>query len=183
MNSGPSSKAFPSSKASVGERLIDETKEFAIVAVYLGICFTALAYLKHAILQAEGVPFAPFGFAIAKALICAKFVLIGRMFKLGERSKHLPLIWSTLHRSLAFLLLLLFLNAVEEIVVGIFHHRDVASSVAGLGGGTIQQMVATSVVMLLILIPFFAFRALGEVVGAQNLVRVFLLPRTNVQRR
>jgi hypothetical protein len=29
----------------------------------------------------------------------------------------------------------------------------------------------------LILIPFFAFRTLGEVVGEQNLVRVFLSPR------
>ena len=30
---------------------------------------------------------------------------------------------------------------------------------------------------LLILIPFFAFRTLGELVGEQNLVRVFLYPR------
>jgi hypothetical protein len=174
MNSGASSK-------SVGERLIDETNEFIVIAVYLGICFIALAYLKASILRAEGVPFAPFGFAVAKALICAKFVLLGRMFHLGEWSKHLPLIWSTLHRSFVFLILLLLLNALEEIIVGLFHHRAVSASIAELGGGTLDQLVATSIVMLLVLIPFFAFRSLGEVVGEHNLVRVFLWPRKRTE--
>jgi hypothetical protein len=175
MNSGASSKL------SVGKRLIDETKEFIVIAVYLGICFIALAYLKASILRAEGVPFAPFGFAVAKALICAKFVLLGRMFHLGEWSKHLPLIWSTLHRSFVFLILLLLLNALEEIIVGLFHHRAVSASIAELGGGTLDQLVATSIVMLLVLIPFFAFRSLGEVVGEHNLVRVFLWPRKRTE--
>jgi hypothetical protein len=163
-------------KPSIGARVTAELIEFVIVALYLYICFAALAYLKSAILQAHGILFAPFGFAAVKALICAKFVLVGRAMHLGERFKALPLIWPTLHRSLAFLLLLL-LNALEEIVVGLLHHRDVADSLAELGGGTLDQLMATSVVMLLVLIPFFAFRSLGEVVGERNLVRVFFRPR------
>jgi hypothetical protein len=174
-------KSDASVKFSVGERLIDEAKEFAVIAAYLCICFVALAYLKASILRAHGIPFAPFGFAVAKALICAKFVLLGRMFHLGEWSKHLPLIWSTLHRSFVFLVLLLVLNALEEIIVGLFHHRAIADSVAELGGGTFAQLVATSIVMLLVLIPFFAFRSLGEVVGEHNLVRVFLRPRKRAE--
>jgi hypothetical protein len=174
-------KSGTSTKLSVGERLIDEAMEFAVVAAYLSICFVALAYLKASILQAHGIPFSPFGFAVAKALICAKFVLLGRMFHLGEWSKHLPLIWSTLHRSFVFLVLLLVLNALEEIIVGLFHHRAIADSVAELGGGTFAQLVATSIVMLLVLIPFFAFRSLGEVVGEHNLVRVFLWPRKRAE--
>jgi hypothetical protein len=42
-----------------------------------------------------------------------------------------------------------------------------------MGGGTIDQMIATSFVLLLILIPFFAFQALGEIVGGRNLTRLF----------
>jgi hypothetical protein len=52
-------------------------KEFLIVAAYFYVCFTALAYLKAAILEAQGIVFAPFGFAAVKALICAKFLSIG----------------------------------------------------------------------------------------------------------
>ena len=144
------------------------------------ICFSALAYLKAAILQAHGIAFAPFAFAAVKALICAKFVLVGRAFHLGERFKALPLIWPTLHRSFMFLLLLLILNVFEEVVVGYFHHRGVADSLADFGGGTLDQLIATSVVVLLILIPFFAFRSLGEVIGERNLVRVFFLQRHNI---
>jgi hypothetical protein len=167
-------------KASIRERATTELTEFVIIAVYLYVCFAALAYLKSAILHAHGILFAPFGFAAVKALICAKFVLVGRALHLGERFKALPLIWPTLHRSLTFLLLLLILNALEEIVVGLVHHRNVADSLADFGGGTLDQLIATSVVMLLILIPFFAFRSLGDVVGERNLVRVFFLQRHNI---
>ena len=52
--------------APVRQRLADEVKEFAIVAVYLGVYFAALAYLKSAILAAHGVAFAPFGFLVKR---------------------------------------------------------------------------------------------------------------------
>lgn len=92
----------------------------------------------------------------------------------------MPLIWPKLHRSLAFFILLLILNALEEIVVGLMHGRKTADSLAGMGGGSLDQLVATSIVGLLILIPFFAFRVLGEAVGERNLVRVFFQPRSKI---
>lgn len=160
-------------KSHLKERAADELKEFLIITVYLYICFAAIIYLKASILQAHGIAYAAFGVAFAKALICAKFVLVGRMFHLGERFKSLPLIWPTLHKSIIFLVFLLILNALEEVLVGLIHHRDVANTVAGLYGGTLDQLIATSFVGLLILFPFFAFQSLGELLGERNLVRVF----------
>jgi hypothetical protein len=167
------------SKAAISKRITDELKEFAVIAAYLYICFTAILYLKASILKAHDIEFAPFGFAAVKALICAKFVSIGHIFHVGERFrfKTLPLIWPTLYKSGAFLVFLIILNALEEIVVGLIHGRAVTESLAEFGGGTLDQLIATSIVGLLILIPFFAFRTLGELVGEQNLVRVFLYPR------
>ena len=153
--------------------MITELKEFTVVAVYLWICFTAIAYLKASVLHAYGIAFAPFAFAAVKALICAKFVLIGRMLHVGERFKTPPLIWPVLYKSLAFVALLLVLNVFEEIVVGLMHDRAVADSIAEVAGGTLDQVIATSLVGLIILIRFFAFRALGEIVGEDNLIRVF----------
>jgi hypothetical protein len=69
------------------QRAADEFKEFLIIAAYLYVCFTALAYFKAAILQAHGVDFAPFGIAAVKALICAKFMSVGHAIHLGERHK------------------------------------------------------------------------------------------------
>jgi hypothetical protein len=169
-------------KPSLKQRAADELKEFLIVAAYLYVCFTALTYFKAAILQANGIPFAPFGIAAVKALICAKFISIGHAVHLAERHKNQALIWPTLHKSLAFLVLLLILNVLEEVIVGYFHHRAVEDSVLNVAGGTFQQLVAASFVMLLILIPFFAFRSLGDVVGERTLLWLFFEPRGRTEK-
>lgn len=169
-------------RVKIAKRAIDELKEFLIIAAYLYVCFTALAYLKAAILQAHGVSFAPFGIAAIKALICAKFMSVGHAIHLGERHKKEALIWPTLRRSFAFLVLLLVLNVLEEVILGYIHHRAVVDSIAAVGGGTMHQLIAASIVVLLILIPFFAFRSLSEVVGERNLLRLFFEPRQSTER-
>jgi hypothetical protein len=65
------------SRSTVLKRATDELKEYAIIAAYLYVSFTAIMYLKSTILRAYGVEFAPFGFAAIKALISAKFVSVG----------------------------------------------------------------------------------------------------------
>ena len=47
------------SKATISKRVSDELKEFAVTAVYLYICFTAILYLKASILKAHNIEFAP----------------------------------------------------------------------------------------------------------------------------
>jgi hypothetical protein len=160
------------------ERFVTELREFVILATYLFICFTALAAYKAAILKAYGVSFAPWILAAVKALVSAKFLLIGRMFGLGDGlTKNYPLIISTLYRSFTFLIVLIFLTAMEEVILGHLRRESVADSLAGLAGGTLWQVIAASVLVLLILIPWFAFRAIGEVIGDETLVRLFFEPR------
>ena len=168
-------------EVSIRKRVVHELKEFLIIAAYFYVCFTALAYLKAAILQAHGVEFAPFGFAAVKALICAKFLSIGYAFHLGDRYKKQALIWPTLHRSFVFLALLIVLTVVEELLVGYLHQRSFAASFAEIGGGTLHQAIATSIILLLILIPFFAFRSLVDVVGGPVLFRLFFEPRRKLE--
>jgi hypothetical protein len=161
-----------------GERIKAELRDFAILATYLFVCFSALAGFKAAILSAEGISFAPWLFALIKALVCAKFLLIGRWFGLGDglAAKH-PLIVSTLYRSLTFLLVLGLLTVFEEAVVGHLRGETLVASLDGIGGGTFAQFVATSVILLLVLVPFFAFRALGEIIGEKTLVQLYFEPR------
>ena len=174
--------AAAQAKESLRERAINELREFAVVSAYLYICFTALAYLKAAILQAEGIVFAPFAFAAVKALLCAKFMSLGHAVHLGDHFKKRALIWPTLHRSVIYAALIFVLSAIEEVIVGLIHHRSVVDSLAGLGGGTMPQLIATSIVMLLILMPFFAFRSLADVIGERVLLRLYFEPRRKIDR-
>ena len=111
--------------ASVREKVVTELKELAIITAYLYVCFAALIQLKAAVLHAEDIPYAPLGIAAIKAVICAKFMVLGSAFHLGERFAKPPLISSTLYRSFAFLALLIVLNVIEEAVVGMLHGKTV----------------------------------------------------------
>jgi hypothetical protein len=167
------------SKPSFRETATNELKAFVIIAVYLYVCFTALIYMKAAILQAYGVPYAPLGLAVVKAAICAKFMLVGRAFHIGDQFNRHPLILPTLYRSFAFLALLIVLNVIEEIVVGLIHGRTISDSIAGIAGGP-HQMIATSVILLLILIPYFSFCSLADVIGDRTLFRLFFEQRHGI---
>jgi hypothetical protein len=171
--SGTTTESGIQPKTSFREKASEELTEFIVLAAYLYVCFAALIYLKVAILQANGIAYAALGVAIIKAALCAKFMLLGRAFHVGERFKTHPLIVPTLHRSFLFLLLLVVLTLIEEIAVGAIHGRKVLDSISEIAGGTFHQIVATVLILFLILIPYFAFRSLGNIVGDKTLVRLF----------
>src|SRR5690349_11003863 len=62
----------------LSQKLDHEVKEYLRTFAYLYVCFGALLLYKTAILRDYGVDFAPFGLAAGKALLMAKFMLIGR---------------------------------------------------------------------------------------------------------
>jgi hypothetical protein len=161
------------SKTSFREKIGEELIEFAILTVYLYICFAAVIYFKAAVLQAQGIAYDHLGLAIIKAALCAKFMLIGRAVPIGERFRKLPLIVPTLHKSFVFLLLLVVLTLIEEIVVGAIHGETIMHSISGIAGGTFHLFIATILIIFLILTPYFAFRSLGQIVGDRILVRLF----------
>jgi hypothetical protein len=164
-------------KTTLPQRATHELKEFVILAVYLYITIGAVIVMKTAVLHTEGIDFAPWGIAIVKAMLLAKFMLVGRALKIGERNTTSPLIWPTLHRAFAFLVLLIILTIIEEAVVGLFHHRSIAASLGELAGVRLEETLAGYLIMLLVLIPYFAFRVLGETLGEGRLAKMFFVER------
>jgi uncharacterized protein DUF4339 len=167
-------------KATLGKRLRNELSEYFVISGYLFICFGALLFYKAAILHSDGIDFAPFGIAIVKALVLAKFVLLLHALQIGERKGGgSVLVTDILKKSVLFLIFLVALTVVEEIIVGFIHGRSVAQAIGEIGGGTLQQALATSILMLLILIPYFTFRLVSERLGEGALWKL-LTQRTSV---
>lgn len=156
-------------------RIVHELRQYVAISLYLFICFAAILFYKASALAAEGIHFAPFGFAAIKALIMAKFMLIGITMHAGERFEYKPLIYPVLHKSFVFLVILAALTVVEETISGIIHGRTLIQSVSDIAGGTWMQIVATCVLMWLILLPYFAFRQIGEALGRGRLYRMFFV--------
>lgn len=165
----------------IAERAVHELREYARVSVYLYVCFGALILYKTAILHGQGVSYEPWGIAIVKALILGKFVLLGQAAGLGDRYESRRLIYVIAHKALLFLILLLVLTVIEEIVVGLIHGRAVAASLSLFLGDMLLQTLATCAVMLLILIPYLAFRELEEVLGAARLREILFEPRAGLR--
>jgi hypothetical protein len=135
------------------------------------------------VLHDHNISYAPWGIAIIKAVVLAKFVLVGRAMKIGERYSTRPLIWPTLHKAFAFLVLLVVLTIIEEVVVGLFHHQTVAASLDELAGAKLDETLAGIVILFMVLIPYFAIRVLSEVLGEGRLARMFFVERESVPRK
>jgi hypothetical protein len=142
-------------KATLRQRAEHELKELAIINAYLYVTLGAVMLLKTAALYTQGIAFAPWSIAIVKAVVLGKFVLLGNLAHVGGRDISAPLIWPTLRRSFAFLVLLVLLTIIEDVVVGLFHHQSIAASLGELFGARLQETLAGYLITLLVLIPFF----------------------------
>ena len=118
------------------------------------------------------------GFAAIKAILIAKFNLIGRALHIGEGLRTRPLIWQTLHKAIAFTIFVAILTVIEEAAIGMgVHGKTFLQSIAELGGGTVREMIATEFIVFLVFVPLFAFGALSEVMEDKALVRTFFVER------
>jgi hypothetical protein len=171
-----------SAKAKLHQRAMRELKEIVFISLYLYITLGSVILMKTAVLHTEGIAFTPWGVAIVKAVVLAKFMLLGNVMKLGERTTTRPLIWPTLEKALAFLVLLIILTTIEEAVIGLFHHQSIAASLGELFGPKLQETIAGYLIMLLVLIPYSTFVVLGQALGEGRLVRMFFVEWAPVAR-
>ena len=153
-------------QATVSQRLRNELIEYLTISSYLYVCFGSLMFYKATILQSDGIAFASFGIAIVKALVLGKFILVLHALKIGERKGGASvLLADILKKSVLFVVVLIALTVVEEIIVGYFHGRTSQEVLGEMAGGTLPQAFAVSILMLLILIPYFTFRGVADRLG------------------
>ena len=177
MTMSPRSQVAEHTSGKAVQKAISEFKELAALSLYLYICIGAVVLFKSATLQQAGIGYAVWGIAAVKALLLAKFILVGRALRLGKRFGDQPLIWPTLYHAFTFLILLLILTTFEELFVGLLHHRPAVESLSHVVGSTFLQVFSVCLIMFLILIPYSAFVSLGGVLGEHEVVRLFFVSR------
>jgi hypothetical protein len=171
------------SRPSLRDKAMHELIEFVIIAAYLYICFFSITVLKVAILHTHGIAYMPVGTAFIKALLLAKFMMLGHGLHIGERFSSHPLIWPTISKAFAFLLLLTVLTFLEEGVVGAISGLSVSQSLADLIGVNFVETLAKIFIVFLILVPYFAFVCLREMLGKGELRRMFFVDRGTLTYR
>ena len=170
-------------KASLRQRAMHELKELVFTSLYLYVALGSVILMKTAVLHTRGVEISPWGIAIIKAVVLAKFMLLGEAMDIGGRTTTGPLIWPTLRKALGLLVLLIIMTIIEEAVVGLFHGQSITASLSELGGPRLEETLAGFLIMLVVLIPYCAFHVLDAALGEGRLARMFFVEREPVERR
>lgn len=154
-------------------KLLHELQEYGSISLYLYIAFAAVIFYRESLLRAEGIAFSAYGFAFLKALVLAKFMVLGHAARLGERMQGQRMMVNILWRTTLFFLLLVGLTMVEEALVGLAHGHTARVAIGEMGGGNLREMAATALLLGLILLPYFGLRLIGEKLGPGELRRMF----------
>ena len=157
-----------SGKPSVKERFWEEMRKYGIVSAYLYVCFAVLMLYEAALAPDSSATGLQHGAALIKALVIGKFILIGEAVKVGDRREGPTLVHRIAWKSLAFLLMLIVFNLLEEIIVGLFHDRSIAVSVTDWFDRPLIAWLAPPLMMLLILIPLVSTLEISKALGKEN---------------
>jgi hypothetical protein len=164
-------------------RLLHEIKASLIAFAYLYACIGAITFHEQALLEGRHLHEALFVTALAKALVLAKFLTIGEATGLAGGLHGRPLLHRLLYRTLAFLALILVLDAIDEVVMGMIHGETLAAAVAGIGGGSALRIVSGALLLWLILQPYFLFKLVDAELGHGTLRRMLLERREAAAHR
>ena len=165
-------------KKSLEERAVSELKEYAVITAYLWLLF-ALFSLHKELVQGLDISAWQQGFAIVNALIFGKVILIGQALEVGKGLERRALVWVVLGKSLTFAILLLAFHLIEEAIRAWFEGKPLSGAFADLGG-TLPGLLSYVAIFFVMLIPFFAFREAGRILGNSALWNLFL--RTGEKR-
>ena len=159
------------------QRAYHELREYLVIVLYLWLIFALFLLYKSVILAENHISFTAKGLALINALVLGKFVLIARAFHLGDRSNDAPLIYPTLLKSFLFSVVVAGCKILEDAAVGFYHGRSFSQSIADLGGGNLRGILTLTLLLFVMLIPFFAFGELRRVLGEGKLTQLFFHPR------
>jgi len=154
-------------------KIVGELKELLQIALYIYVCLGALLLYTASIAGASSIGFAHLGYAAVKALVLAKFILLGHWLHLGEGGGKRLVIYSVLYQALAIWGLLIVLSLLEQFVEGLIHGHSMAAGIAEVQRNSFTRTLAQSLILFLVLLPYVALRQLSEILGPGKLKQIF----------
>ena len=150
---------------SLKDKLIEEAKKAFALTLYLGTWFCAITFFAATALEERPIPLSIFGFAIIKAGIAAKFMLIAQAAYPIKVNKEHGIVNSLIFESIVYLAFVLALNFLEAGVDGLFHGKEFITSMAAFGNGEPIRIIAMGILYWLIVWPYLIFMGVNQAIG------------------
>lgn len=161
---------------------INKAKEEFVKAlqltIYFGVWFCALAFLAATSLHESPIPLSIFGFALFKAAICAKFMLVAQAFFPIKVDKKNGIVSSLILESLVYLAVVIGLNYLEAGVDGLIHGKDFLISLSEFGRSNPLRVVAMSIVYWLIVWPYLLLTGMSLMLGSNATLEILFGDKT-----
>jgi hypothetical protein len=152
-------------KPSLRHRIKDEFVQASLLALYFAAWFCAIAFFTFAVLREEAVPITPFGLAIIKAGLCAKFMMIGKAIFPLKVDANRGLIKSIFWHSIVYLLIVIALSFLESGINGLLHGKSFIESIASFGRGDPIYITSIAIMYWLIIWPYLILLGLQQSMG------------------
>lgn len=151
--------------------------EYWIDVAYLTLVFAAFTQYRRLLLAAHGIIYTDYWFALIKALILAKVIMIGAVLRLGRGLDQKPLIYPTLYKTAVFTLFLAIFTVLENVIKVLRKGTGFTRDLVELLGKGPNEFLANSLVVFVAFIPFFGVKELGRVLGKDKMRALFFRKR------
>ena len=161
-------------KAGLKEKVIHEVKEMLVIFLYLALFFCAFTTYRRLVMKEVGVSYFHYGFALIKALVLAKVVLLGQYARVAKIFNDRPLIVPTIYKVILFSFFTLAFEVLELVMGGLLHGKDLLGGLQEIVSAGRNELLARTLVVLFAFVPFFAFGEIARVLGEGKLSEMFL---------
>jgi len=155
------------------EKLFLEMVAYLINVVYLTILFAVFTSYRRLILANYDISYSNWGISLIKAMVLAKVIMVGSVFKFGRSLESKPLIFLTIINSIVFTLWVALFAVVESAIRGFLHGKGLAGALDHLLSEGVEEFYSKCLVVFVAFIPFFAFKELSRVFGKGKIWGLF----------
>ncbi len=148
-----------------------------INVLYLATIFAVFTSYKRLILAHYDIGYSDWGISLIKALVLAKFIMVGGLFHFGRNLENKPLILPTLFKTVIFTLWVALFAVVESAIRGFLHGKGLNGALDHLLSEGTHEFFAKCLVVFFAFIPYFAFKELGRVLGKGKIWELFFRKR------
>jgi hypothetical protein len=145
--------------------------------VDLALFFCAFTTYRRLVSHELGIDYFGYGFALLKALVPAKVILLGWQVRFARILDDRPLIFATLYKVVVFSILTLAFEVFEHVLGGFVHGTGLVGVLQEVMSTGRDELLARALVVLFSFVPFFVFDEIGWVLGEGRLSAMFLETR------
>jgi hypothetical protein len=159
------------------QRFYSEAKLMAVMFLYLWVILGLFVIEESIIAAKQHIDLRLQGVAFINALILAKFMLVLENLDVARGLRNAPLVYPVLVQSILFAIVFICVHFGEALILGAWDGKAISESLPEIGGGGARGVLLVALITSISLVPFFAFRELGRVMGERQLSALFFKGR------